>query len=90
MENRAKLLQLMGLSSIEMNILEDSLSRLGRTLQGPLSIKQCRDFLPWKRGKSLIEDLQKLSQHCSQLATLLQSAEAAEEPVRVEAKEEVN
>jgi hypothetical protein len=84
MQNRTELFQLVGLSSIEMSILEDSLGRLSRSLQGPLSIKQCREFLPWKRGKSLIQDLQKLSQHCSELATLLQNTEEAEEAARVQ------
>ena len=89
MQNRTELLQLVALSSIEMSILEDSLGRLSRSLHGPLSIKQCREFLPWKRGKSLTQDLQKLSQHCAELAALLQYAEegeVAEEAARVQAK----
>lgn len=76
---REEMLHLLRLASIEMSILNDSLGHLGQTLKGPLSIKECRDFLPWKRGQKLLADLNNLSQHCASLAELLRLGEESEE-----------
>lgn len=78
-DSRDELIHLVSLAGIEMSILGDSLGHLGSTLRGSLSIKQCREFLPWKRGEKLSKDLLLLSQHCALLGELLSKLESQEE-----------
>lgn len=71
-----ELLHWLSLSQIEMSLLGDSAYSLGRTLKIPVPVERCRELLPFKRGKTVVVDFEKLGQHCLRIAVLLRKLEA--------------
>ncbi len=74
-----ELTHLLSLVQVEMSLLGDAADSLLRTLRIPLPVKQCRDLIPWKRGKQVVPDFEALGQHCARIAQLLREIEAEQE-----------
>lgn len=77
-DNLAELKHLLGLVDIEMQILGSSTGHMAHWL-GRMPLKFARETLPWKRGKTVVEDVSKLSQHLARVAELLPLVESEQE-----------
>lgn len=78
-DNLAELKHLLGLVDIEMQILGDSTGRMAHWLGRDTPLKFARETLPWKRGKTVVADAMKLSQHLARVAELLPLVESEQE-----------
>ncbi|MBY0551304.1 MAG: hypothetical protein K2W95_28745 [Candidatus Obscuribacterales bacterium] len=78
-DNLAELKHLLGLVDIEMQILSDSTGRMAHWIGRDMPLKFARETLPWKRGKTVVADVAKLSLHLARVAELLPVVESEQE-----------
>lgn len=78
-DNLAELKHLLALVDIEMQILADSTGRMAHWIGRDMPLKFARETLPWKRGKTVVADVTKLSQHLARVAELLPMVESEQE-----------